>query len=53
MIEDDSTLDIDQEEELFEHHRIKADKGQEITRIDKFLLDRLPNTSRNKMEVNL
>ncbi|MEY3083876.1 MAG: hypothetical protein RL037_56 [Bacteroidota bacterium] len=51
MIEDDSTLDIDQEEELFEHHRIKADKGQEITRIDKFLLDRLPNTSRNKIQV--
>jgi 23S rRNA pseudouridine1911/1915/1917 synthase len=51
MTDDESALDFDQEEELFEHHRFKADKGQEITRIDKFLLDRLPNTSRNKIQV--
>jgi 23S rRNA pseudouridine1911/1915/1917 synthase len=38
------------EDELFEHHYIKADRGQEILRIDKFLLDRLPNTSRNKIQ---
>ena len=38
------------EEELFEHYRFKADPGQEILRIDKFLLDRLPNTSRNKIQ---
>ncbi|MCE3296998.1 MAG: pseudouridine synthase [Crocinitomicaceae bacterium] len=36
--------------ELFEHYRIKADPGQEVLRIDKFLLDRLPNTSRNKIQ---
>lgn len=40
-----------EEEELFEHYKIKADPGQEIVRIDKFLLDRLPNTSRNKIQV--
>ena len=39
------------EDELFEHHKFKVDKGQEIIRIDKFLLDRLPNTSRNKIQV--
>jgi 23S rRNA pseudouridine1911/1915/1917 synthase len=38
------------EEELFEHYRFKADPGQEIIRIDKFLIDRLPNTSRNKIQ---
>ena len=38
------------EEELFEHYRFKSDPGQEILRIDKFLLDRLPNTSRNKIQ---
>lgn len=38
------------DEELFEHYRIKADPGQEIIRIDKFLIDRLPNTSRNKIQ---
>ena len=39
-----------EEEELFEHYRFKADPGQEIVRIDKFLIDRLPNTSRNKIQ---
>jgi 23S rRNA pseudouridine1911/1915/1917 synthase len=38
------------EEDLFEHFRFKADPGQEIVRVDKFLLDRLPNTSRNKIQ---
>lgn len=38
------------EEELFEHYRLKADPGQEVIRIDKFLMDRLPNTSRNKIQ---
>lgn len=37
-------------EELYEHHRIKADPGQEVLRIDKFLMDRIPNTSRNKIQ---
>lgn len=39
-----------QEEELYEHHRIVADPGQDLIRIDKFLYDRLPNTSRNKIQ---
>lgn len=39
------------EDELFEHHKFNVDRGQEIIRIDKFLLDRLPNTSRNKIQV--
>jgi 23S rRNA pseudouridine1911/1915/1917 synthase len=40
-----------EEDELFEHYRFKADPGQIIVRIDKFLIDRLPNTSRNKIQV--
>lgn len=43
--------EIELAEELFEHHRFKADPGQELIRIDKFLLDRIPNTSRNKIQV--
>jgi 23S rRNA pseudouridine1911/1915/1917 synthase len=39
-----------EEDELFEHYRFKVDPGQEVLRIDKFLLDRLPNTSRNKIQ---
>ncbi len=37
-------------EELFEHYNIIADKKQELLRIDKFLMDRIPNTSRNKLQ---
>lgn len=50
MIED-LEFDSEQEEELFEHHRFKADPGQEMVRIDKFLIDRLANTSRNKVQI--
>ena len=37
-------------DELYEHHRIVVDRGQELLRIDKFLLGRLRNTSRNKVQ---
>lgn len=43
--------DFQSEEELFEHFKFKADPGQEILRVDKFLLDRMPNTSRNKIQL--
>ena len=36
--------------ELFEHFKIVADKGQEPLRVDKFLLNRLEGTSRNKIQ---
>ena len=45
-VEDDSTS-----EELYEHYRFVADPGQETLRIDKFLMDRIPNTSRNKIQI--
>lgn len=37
-------------EELFEHYQIKADPKQSLLRIDKFLMDRLPNVSRSKVQ---
>ena len=40
-----------EEEDLFEHFKIKVDPGQEMIRIDKFLIDRLANTSRNKVQI--
>ena len=40
-----------QDGDLFEHHRIETDPGQNPIRIDKFLMDRIPNTSRNKLQV--
>lgn len=41
----------DEEQELFEHYRLAADPGQEPLRIDKFLMDRIPNTSRTKLQL--
>ncbi len=40
----------EQDDELFEHHRLKADPKQELLRLDKFLMDRLPNVTRNKLQ---
>ena len=42
--------DEDGGDELYEHHRIIVDRGQELLRIDKFLQHRLRNTSRNKVQ---
>lgn len=35
---------------LFVHHQLKADPKQDLLRIDKFLMDRLPNVTRNKVQ---
>ncbi|MBL7861255.1 MAG: RluA family pseudouridine synthase [Cyclobacteriaceae bacterium] len=40
----------DAEDGLFEHHRIVADSKQSLLRIDKFLMDRLPNVTRTKIQ---
>ena len=40
----------DQEDALFEHHRIVVDGGQALLRIDKFLMARLPNATRTKIQ---
>ena len=36
--------------EMYEHHRIEADSGQNLLRVDKFLMTRLPNASRTKIQ---
>lgn len=41
---------LDDEQEFYEQYRITADPGQKPLRIDKFLLDRLEDTSRNKIQ---
>ncbi len=40
----------EQDDDLFEHHRIVADPGQSLLRVDKFLFDRLPNVTRTKIQ---
>lgn len=39
-----------EEEELFEHHRHVADKGQSLLRVDKFLMQLIANATRNKIQ---
>jgi 23S rRNA pseudouridine1911/1915/1917 synthase len=48
---DDSTVDDDDDGAgLYEHFRFVADKGQELLRVDKFLVARLQKSSRNRVQ---
>ncbi len=38
------------EDELYEHHRFEAAKGQSPLRVDKFLMNMIENTTRNKIQ---
>ena len=38
------------EQDLYEHLRIEVDKGQSLLRIDKFLMHRVENASRNRIQ---
>ena len=40
----------EEEQELFEHHRFVVDAGQGALRIDKFLMSKVQNASRNKIQ---
>ncbi len=54
MIEEIDELDdnsLEQDEELYEHHSFTADPGQELIRIDKFLMDRMASTSRSRIQL--
>ncbi len=42
-----------EEEELYEHHNIIVDPKQSLLRIDRFLFDRLPNATRNKIQTGI
>lgn len=47
----DEALFVDAEgKEMFEHFRFEADKGQQLLRVDKFLVDRMQKTSRNRIQ---
>jgi 23S rRNA pseudouridine1911/1915/1917 synthase len=49
MIDETAPIDSD-EQDLFEHLRIVVDKGQSLLRIDKFLMHRIENASRNRIQ---
>jgi 23S rRNA pseudouridine1911/1915/1917 synthase len=46
----DDNLPQTEENDLYEHHRFIVDKGQALLRIDKFLIGKIPNISRNKIQ---
>ena len=52
MSEDIEDVNLsDEEEELYEHFRFVAEPGLVVVRIDKFLMDRMPSTSRSKIQM--
>ncbi|MFT3752214.1 MAG: RluA family pseudouridine synthase [Paludibacter sp.] len=49
-IEEDELDEVGGEQELFEHFRFVVDKGQAMIRIDKYLVNCMSNTSRNRIQ---
>ena len=47
---DDKIIAEEGERELYEHFRFVADKGQNLLRVDKFLVARLESSSRNRVQ---
>ncbi len=43
-------MEEEYDDELFEHHSFTAEKGLKLVRVDKFLMDRLENTTRTKIQ---
>ena len=43
--------DVFEEQPLYEHFRFVADRKQSLIRIDKFLIDRMMNVSRNRIQL--
>lgn len=46
----DELEDHEDDQELYEHYRVTADKGQALLRIDKFLMNRVENATRTKIQ---
>ncbi len=46
----DGDSEIDDGNELYEHFRFVADKGQQLLRVDKFLVARIEKSSRNRIQ---
>ena len=43
---------VDSSDDLFEHYHFTADKGQDPLRVDKFLMNRIENATRNKIQIS-
>ena len=49
MREEENDIE-EQDDELYEHHKFKADVGQKPLRVDKFLMNFIENATRNKIQ---
>lgn len=49
MLEEQDSVE-QEEQDLYEHFNIVVDKGQSLLRIDKFLMNRIENASRNRIQ---
>lgn len=50
ILPDDNEFTDEEGNELYEHFRFVADKGQNLLRVDKFLTARIENASRNRIQ---
>lgn len=50
---DPTLYPLDSEDDLFEHFNFVVDKGQQLLRIDKYLLLKISNASRSKIQVGI
>lgn len=50
-VAEEAMAEGDEAAQLYEHFRVVADPGQQLMRVDKFLIVHLPNTSRNRIQV--
>ncbi len=50
MINAEYDFEHEENSEYYEHHKILVDKGQTLVRIDKFLVNRLNQVSRNRIQ---
>jgi 23S rRNA pseudouridine1911/1915/1917 synthase len=44
------TPELPDEEDLYEHHRFEVDRGQSLLRVDKYLMHKLQNATRSRIQ---
>ena len=50
FLDENIDFELEEQQSLFEHHRFEVDKGQGLLRIDRYLVNTMPNTSRNRIQ---
>lgn len=50
LLDNDANIDIEDDATLYEHFRFVVDKGQAALRIDKYMCEKLPHATRNRIQ---